>query len=99
TGNHDLWMKDYLSKELNIPIHFKPIEVVINKISFYIGHGDGLGPGDKSYKILKSIMTSKWAQWLYKRLHPHTGIALATYFSKRGKHKKETENTYQGDDK
>src|SRR5690606_36714788 len=58
TGNHDLWMKDYFSKELNIPIHFKPIEVVINKISFYIGHGDGLGPGDKSYKILKSIMTS-----------------------------------------
>lgn len=99
TGNHDLWMKDYFSKELNIPIHFKPIEVEINKVSFYIGHGDGLGPGDKSYKILKSIMTSKWAQWLYKRLHPDTGITLATYFSKRGEHKKETENTYQGDDK
>lgn len=99
TGNHDMWMKDYFLQELNIPIHFDPITINYNDKKFYIGHGDGLGPGDNSYKVLKMVMTNKWAKWLYRRLHPDTGIALATYFSKKGESKKETEGTYLGDEK
>ena len=26
-GNHDMWMKDYFLKELNIPIYFEPKEL------------------------------------------------------------------------
>jgi UDP-2,3-diacylglucosamine hydrolase len=25
-GNHDMWMRDYFQKELNIPVYFKPEE-------------------------------------------------------------------------
>lgn len=99
TGNHDMWMKDYFLQELNIPIHFEPITISYNNQLFYIGHGDGLGPGDNSYKMMKRVMTNKWAKWIYRRLHPDTGIALATYFSKKGESKKETESIYFGDDK
>lgn len=99
TGNHDLWMKDYFRQEMNIQVHFNPLKVKINNKKFYIAHGDGLGPGDKGYKFLKSVMSNKVAQWIYKRLHPDTGIALADYFSKKGdKHQVEDAN-FMGEDK
>src|ERR1700741_5045480 len=46
TGNHDLWMRDYFKEELNVQVHHEPIEKTYNGKSFFIGHGDGLGPGD-----------------------------------------------------
>jgi UDP-2,3-diacylglucosamine hydrolase len=77
TGNHDLWMKDYFTKELNVTVYHDPITRTYNDTVFFIGHGDGLGPGDKKYKFLKAIFTSKICQWLYARLHPNLGFAIA----------------------
>ena len=57
-GNHDLWMHDYFEKELNIPVYHKPEEFTINNKLFLIGHGDGLGPGDKGYKRMKKVFTN-----------------------------------------
>jgi UDP-2,3-diacylglucosamine hydrolase len=54
-GNHDMWMRDYFPTELKIPIYFKPQVFHINNKVFLLGHGDGLGPGDKNYKLLKKI--------------------------------------------
>jgi len=52
TGNHDLWMQDYLSKELNAKLYFEPQTFTIQNKQFLIGHGDGLGPGDEGWLIL-----------------------------------------------
>ena len=49
--------------------------------TFYIVHGDGLGPGDYGYKYLKKVFESKLSQWAFSWLHPHMGIALATWWS------------------
>ena len=46
TGNHDMWAFDYLTKELNIPVHRAPIIRTHQGKQLMIGHGDGLGPGD-----------------------------------------------------
>ncbi|HLT07177.1 MAG TPA: UDP-2,3-diacylglucosamine diphosphatase [Cyclobacteriaceae bacterium] len=81
TGNHDLWMRDYFTIELDIPVFANPIEMEINHKRFLIGHGDGLGPGDQKYKLLKKIFTNKTCQWLFKWLHPDIGIALAQKWS------------------
>ena len=56
-GNHDLWMNDYFEKELSIPVFHSPQEFKINNKVFLIGHGDGLGPGDKGYKRMKKVFT------------------------------------------
>ena len=45
TGNHDQWMFGYFEEELGIPVHYNPVVVNLNGKSFFIGHGDGLGPG------------------------------------------------------
>lgn len=60
TGNHDLWMLDYFEKELNIPVHHNPILREINGKKFLIGHGDGLGPGDHGYKVLKKYYVARF---------------------------------------
>lgn len=87
TGNHDLWMFGYLQQELGIVIYQNPIELEINKSTFLLGHGDGLGPGDTFYKIIKKIFTSKVSQWIFKWIHPDIGIRLASRWSKSSRHK------------
>lgn len=85
TGNHDLWMFDYLQRELNAKIFKTPIDISINNTSLLIGHGDGLGPGDKGYKRLKKIFTNPFFQWCFHRLHPNLGIGLANYWSRKSR--------------
>lgn len=82
TGNHDLWMRDYLSQEIGFQIHTKPMVHVWGDKTFYIGHGDGIGPGDTGYKIIKRVFTFKPFQWAYRWVHPDVGIALASWLSK-----------------
>ncbi len=84
-GNHDLWMQDYFETELNIPTFHKPQEFTFNNKLFLIGHGDGLGPGDKGYKRMKKVFTNPFSKWLYKWLHPDIGVTLAQYLSVKNK--------------
>jgi UDP-2,3-diacylglucosamine hydrolase len=84
-GNHDMWMKDYFQKELNIPVYHHPQSYEFNKQTFYVGHGDGLGPGDHKYKFLKKIFRNKFCQWVFGMLHPSWGIGLANYFSRKSR--------------
>ncbi|MGZ3920787.1 MAG: UDP-2,3-diacylglucosamine diphosphatase, partial [Bacteroidia bacterium] len=85
TGNHDLWMKDYFTKELNVNVFHEPITREFNGKKFFIGHGDGLGPGDKKYKLLKLVFTSKLCQWLFSRIHPNLAFYIARKSSKRSR--------------
>ncbi len=97
-GNHDLWVQDYFEDEMNIKVHHEPLRCEFNNKQFYIAHGDGLGPGDHGYKILKKIMTNKISQWLYRRLHPNLGISIATYFSQRGPKHTDSEPAFLGEE-
>ena len=81
TGNHDMWMFDYLPKEIGVTIYREPITRTYNGKKFYLGHGDGLGPGDKGYKFIKRMFASSFCQWLFARLHPNFGMGMAHYWS------------------
>ena len=84
-GNHDLWMRDYFETELGILVYHKPTEFTFNNKTFLIGHGDGLGPGDKGYKRMKKVFTNPVSKWFYRWLHPDIGIRLAQYLSVKNK--------------
>lgn len=100
TGNHDLWMRGYFMEELNIPVHYKPVQREFNGKKFFIGHGDGLGPGDRGYKFLKSVLSNRSLQWLYRRLHPDTGVGMAEWFSRLGpKHTADKKDDFKGPEK
>jgi UDP-2,3-diacylglucosamine hydrolase len=84
-GNHDLWMNGYFEEELNIPVFHKPKEFFINQTSFFIGHGDGLGPHDIGYKRMKKVFTNPFFKWLFKWTHPDVGVSIAQYLSIKNK--------------
>jgi len=84
-GNHDLWMLDYLEKEVGIKVHYQPKEFTFNDRIFFIGHGDGLGPEDKGYKRVKKIFTNPFFQWCFRWLHPDLGMRLGHYLSVKNK--------------
>ncbi len=88
-GNHDMWIFNYFEDELGIKTFRQPIKKEILGKTFYLGHGDGLGPGDKGYKFIKKVFANPFAQWLFERLHPNFGIGLANFWSNssRNKHK------------
>lgn len=84
-GNHDLWMEGYFEEELNIPVFHEPQVFLLNNKVFFIGHGDGLGPGDKGYKRMKKVFTNPVAKWIFRWLHPDLGVRIAQYFSVKNK--------------
>ena len=84
-GNHDMWMNGYFEDELSIPVYFEPQTYTLGSKRFYIGHGDGLGPGDHGYKFLKKVFRNPVCRWLFSVLHPSWGIGLANYFSRKSR--------------
>ena len=84
-GNHDMWMKNYFQMELNVPVYFEPKTFEFAGKKFYIGHGDGLGPGDRGYKFIKKIFRNKLCQWLFGVIPPSIGIGIANYFSQKSR--------------
>lgn len=99
TGNHDLWMRDYFTDELGAKVYFEPKQFEFAGKQFFIGHGDGLGPGDQGYKFIKKIFTNPLCQWLFGCLHPNWGIQLANYFSSKSRAKTGTsDEQFLGED-
>lgn len=80
-GNHDMWMRGYFEKELNIPVYYEPKEFEFNGKKFLVGHGDGLGPGDHGYKFIKKVFRNPVCQWLFGILPPAIGVGVANYMS------------------
>jgi UDP-2,3-diacylglucosamine hydrolase len=85
TGNHDMWIFDYLPKELGVELIRDPIQRTFGSKKFFLGHGDGLGPGDGGYKFIKKIFSFKFFQWCFARLHPNFGLWVANFWSGRSK--------------
>lgn len=98
-GNHDMWMKDYFQKELNIPVYYEPKVFVLHDKKFLIGHGDGLGPGDHGYKAMKKVFRNPLSKWLFGILPPYIGIGIANYFSRKSRAKTGTvDEIFLGED-
>ncbi|HFB61952.1 MAG TPA: UDP-2,3-diacylglucosamine diphosphatase [Bacteroidetes bacterium] len=84
-GNHDLWAFDYLEKEVGIRLYRKPLIRDLLGKTFYLAHGDGLGPGDRNYKLLKAVFEFRPNQFLFRWLHPDVGAWMGNYFSRRSR--------------
>ncbi|MGB0868767.1 MAG: UDP-2,3-diacylglucosamine diphosphatase [Flavobacteriales bacterium] len=84
-GNHDMWTFGYLEEELGIKVHSEPQKFTFFDNTYLIGHGDGLGPGDLKYKMLKLLFRSSICQWLLARVHPNVTLGIGNYFSRKSR--------------
>ena len=98
-GNHDMWMKDYFQTELNTAVYFEPQEFTYSNKKFLIGHGDGLGPGDKGYKFIKKVFRNPISQLIFGALPTSVGIGIADYFSRKSRAKTgKTDEVFLGEE-
>lgn len=98
-GNHDMWVKSYFLEEFNMIIYPEPISLELYGKKIFVGHGDGLGPGDKGYKVIKRILRNPLCQWAFARLHPNFGIGLASFFSGKSRKSQNDDHTFLGKDR
>jgi UDP-2,3-diacylglucosamine hydrolase len=84
-GNHDMWMFEYFQQEFNATIITNELVIERGGKKFFIHHGDGLGPGDTKYKLLKKFFRSNICQWLFERIHPNLGVGVANRWSHSSK--------------
>jgi UDP-2,3-diacylglucosamine hydrolase len=99
-GNHDMWIFDYIPKELGVKMYKTEIEREFFGKKFMIGHGDGLGPGDRGYKFIKKVFRNRVCQWMFARLHPNFGIGLANFLSRKSRVSTgQADATFYGEDK
>lgn len=94
-----MWMFGYLKSELGATIIDNELIIERGGKTFYLHHGDGLGPGDRKYKILKKFFRSRFCQWLFARLHPNFGIGIAQRWSAHSRISSGGEETFLGEDR
>ena len=81
-GNHDIWCYHYF-EDMGIRILQQPYLIEIGGKSFCLGHGDGLGPGDFSYKLMRWLFRNKLCQRLFSSLlHPTLAFKIGKGWSK-----------------
>lgn len=84
-GNHDIWMYDYLPKELGIRVLDGTLTERIGNHTFFLTHGDGVGKMKRSFRILRRIFRNRFCQWLYSGIHPRWTIPFAYAWSARSR--------------
>jgi UDP-2,3-diacylglucosamine hydrolase len=99
TGNHDMWVSDYLSGECGVTIHTEPLTTVFNGKKFHLAHGEGLGTGDTGYKILLSIFHNKILRFMYSTLHPYIGMGIGHRWSLNSRLAKGIMKEFLGEEK
>lgn len=87
-GNHDIWLFEYMQKELGVTVHHGPTEVVMYGKKFYLAHGDGLGDPSKSFRFLRGVFHSKLNQKLFAFLHPRIGMWVGLKWAKQSRLKR-----------
>jgi UDP-2,3-diacylglucosamine hydrolase len=89
-GNHDFWAGSYLKAEVGLAAYDRAINVRLQGRTIHLAHGDGLGPGDLGYKVLKRILRNRLAIAAYRSIHPDLGIPLAHRISALSRRRDET---------
>lgn len=96
TGNHDMWIGNYLSEECGMILHTKPLTVDLQGKVFHIAHGEGLGSDDRSYHLLLWIFRNRFLRFLFSSLHPAIGIGLGHWWSLNSRLAKSYSKPFKG---
>ena len=100
TGNHDIWIFDYLPNEIGFILHKELFITEIAGKTFYMTHGDKQGNYSLSFKLIRGIFHNRICQSLFRLIHPDLGIKLAHIWAEHSR-KKELKHpvSYLGEDK
>ena len=96
-GNHDIWTYSYF-EELGMKRCVQPYVTEIGGKKFCLGHGDGLGPGMRGYKLMRRGFHSRFLQRCFSALHPWFAFRLGNGWSRKSRLGKNIGYTFQGEE-
>jgi len=100
TGNHDVWIVDYLPEEIGLYLHKNPFVTEIAGKVFYIAHGDECDDSSRSFRLIHWIFHNRLCQRMFRSIHPDLGIKMAHAWAKNSRCKeKEKPKPYLGEEK
>lgn len=76
-GNHDAWGGRYLREEVGVEFHADTFRTELGGRRALVTHGDGVGRGDWSYRMLKAVLRNRVTVAGFRALHPELGMKLA----------------------
>lgn len=76
-GNHDWWGGRFLREEIGLEVLYDPVVREMAGRRTLLAHGDGLGVGDLSYKILRAVLRGRPTRFAFGLLPPALGDAVA----------------------
>ena len=97
TGNHDIWAYSYF-RELGMDVFDQTRVVIIGGKRFCLGHGDGLGPVDIPYLIMRWAFRNPFLQRCFSLLHPRIAFHLGNYMSVTSRLAKNISYNFRGTD-
>jgi len=80
-GNHDGWGGAYLRDEIGVEFLDDPVVRTIAGHRTLVAHGDGLGAGDHSYRVVKRVIRSRVTRTLFGLLPIGVGDRVAASVS------------------
>lgn len=81
TGNHDMWLTDYLQNEIGLTVVRKATALQIGDTKFFLSHGDDVGRQKASYRFMSTLFHSKVCRMLLAALHPRIACSFAQWWS------------------
>lgn len=85
TGNHDVWLYDYLATEVGLTVFKSYTELDVLGVKFLLSHGDDVGYQKPSYRLTRWCFHNKVCQWLYASIHPRWTFPIATGWSQQNR--------------
>lgn len=76
-GNHDIWIFDYLPREIGLRVVDGTFTCELDGKRFLLEHGDGVGEIDRGYALMRRVFRNRFCQLLYGAIHPRWTIAFA----------------------
>lgn len=77
TGNHDIWIFDYLPAEIGFRLVNGPLVEEIDGRRFYLAHGDGIGRVPWGERLMRAVFRNRLLQRLFAGVHPRWTVGLA----------------------
>lgn len=87
TGNHDMWMWDYLQKECGVKMHARPEVFTLHGRKVFVAHGDNMYVKRPFWEgLMQRMFRSKFLRWVFRTLlHPDWVVAMGHYWSAKSR--------------
>ncbi len=94
TGNHDMWVRNYLSEECGMEIYTTPTTFTLGSSKVHVAHGDNLNiRGNISLQLMNGFFRSSLVRFLFTWcIHPNIALWFGHAWSNSSRKKHSTEH-------